>query len=268
MFFIVGLIAIVMLCLSLKSVGGNDSNNRCINRVEQRDRTNNDLRKTVRDLSKIHNGIILDYERNELSVAMALEVSYTEFVIEPLEYPTVKKIKNYKNISHILIMLVVEKYDKKGFLHYGFVYKDEDIYEAAKKILAGDSRSFRIDLSPSNDKYEWLSPPKWVLKDGRHVPDFSTREQRSLNWLSESAYKLQLNAPRGAKIDESYGNGVIMLAAYDSVTSFEFGLAYFGEKLSNCGMQPDRLAFALLGYAMKDFQEIKKAKVQKWLSPD
>jgi hypothetical protein len=268
MFSIAGLLTMAFFCISLKT----DEKKFIDLLVEQKDKTNIGLRKTVRHLSKIREGIVLDYQWNELSVALAMVTEdYTMHGIAALEYPAVKKIKNYKSISHVLIMLSVENYDKKGCLHYGFVYKDEDIYEAAKKILTGDHRSFRIDLSPANDKYEWLSvtrSPRPVLKNGKWEFEVLSQEQRSLRWLSESSYKLQLNAPRGGLVGSSgYCGGNLMIDTSQSVISFEIGFIHFGIPSPGSGMQPNQLATALLDFAMADFQIRKTGEARHRRSP-
>jgi hypothetical protein len=238
-------------------------------RTDQKDVINTGLRKALRDLIQIRDGIKVGRSWNELIVAVLLEVyDYAEFGRTNLEYPAVKKIRNYKNISHILIMLVVERYEKKGCLHYGFVYKDEDFYNAAMKIHATDPRSFRIDLNPSNDKREWLSGA-YVQKSDVSGVEAVGMERHSLRWLSGSTYKLQLSAPGGAVVSSSgYGDGTLMLVARDNVTSFEFGTTEFGIPTPGYGLLPDSLAKALLDYSMRDFQMRKNGKVSRWYGPE
>ena len=206
-----------------------------LNADEGDDRLYLSLKKIVENMPSKHNVTDRGYLRNSLRLAMVTPVNYENFYIRPKEYFTVKKIFKNKKISNILILLVVENFERKGMLYYGFLQENEDLHEASKKILASENASYKIELKPED------------------------RAEDKVNLLSENTYLIRLSYPDGASTNEGFGGATFALTGMNTeISIIKVGIANWLIPPQKCGINPDMLAWLLYDYVIDDF--IKRNK--------
>jgi len=83
------------------------------------------------------------------------------------KYHDLSKLFTGKDISHMLILIAIEEFDKKGTMYYGFFEKDDDFSETVKQINDPKSQFYKIDLSDDDatSKFNNIRPKHWLSRD-------------------------------------------------------------------------------------------------------
>jgi hypothetical protein len=186
------------------------------------------LKNIVANMPSKHNVTPNGYIRNALRLAMLLDVNYENFYIEPKEYPVIKKVFKDITIKNILFLIVIEKFEKKGTLYYGFLEENEKLHDAMHKILTSENGSYKIELDTKG----------------------------KVNWLSRNTYAMRLSYPNVVELNENFGSATIALTGmFNEISIIRVGVSGW-EKYYKFTMNPDTFVHQLYNYAIDDF--IKK----------